>query len=105
MKILKPILTTVEQVAQDSLRDVARDVLKRARDKSPTLTGDSDKSGFVHIDDLTAQVGFRSLVSRLQHEDLENQHPRGGEPKFLESAVDEVDFEAYAAQKLREAFG
>lgn len=105
MKILKPILSTVEKAAQDALREGGREVLRRAREKSPTLTGESDRSGFMQVDDMTVQVGFTSLVSRLQHEDLDNQHPQGGEPKFLESAFDEVDIEQIAAQKLREAFG
>lgn len=105
MKILKPILSTFEKVAQDAIREGGRETLRIAREKSPTLTGDSDKSGFMSVDDLTVQVGFTSLVSRLQHEDLDNQHPQGGEPKFLESAVDAVDIEAIAAAKLREAFG
>ncbi|WP_295102678.1 hypothetical protein [uncultured Microbacterium sp.] len=105
MKMLKPILSTVEKVAQDAIREGGREVLRRAREKSPTLTGESDKSGFMQVDDMTVQVGFTSLVSRLQHEDLDNQHPQGGEAKFLEKAFDEVDIEQIAAQKLREAFG
>lgn len=105
MKILKPILTTVEKAAQDAIRDGGREVLRIAREKSPTLTGESDASGFISVDDMTVQIGFTSLVSRLNHEDLETQFPSGGEAKFLEKAVDEVDIEALAARKLREAFG
>ena len=105
MKILKPILSTIEKAAQDAIREAGRDVLRLAREKSPTLTGDSDKSGFISVDDLTVQVGFTSFVSRLQHEDLDNQHPQGGEAKFLEKAVDVVDIEAIAAAKIRAAFG
>ncbi|MCT1363965.1 hypothetical protein [Microbacterium sp. p3-SID131] len=105
MKMFKPILSTVEKAAQDAIREGGREVLRRARDKSPTLTGESDRSGFMQVDDMTVQVGFTSLVSRLQHEDLDNQHPQGGEAKFLEKAFDEVDIEQIAAQKVREAFG
>lgn len=103
--MFKPILSTVEKAAQDAIREGGREVLRRARDKSPTLTGESDRSGFMQVDDMTVQVGFTSLVSRLQHEDLDNQHPQGGEAKFLEKAFDEVDIEQIAAQKVREAFG
>lgn len=101
----QPLLSIYEKVAQDAMREAGRQTLKLAREKSPTLSGDSDKTGFVAVDDLTVQVGFKSLVSRLQHEDLDNQHPNGGEPKFLENASLEVDIEAIAAAKLRGATG
>ncbi len=105
MKIYTPILSTVEKAAQDALKETGREVLKRARELSPTDSGDSDKSGFVQVDDLTLQVGFTSLVSRLQHENLDYEHTGGGEAKFLEKAFDESDIEAKAAAKVREAFG
>ena len=101
MKMEKPILSLVEKAAQDAMRKAGRDVLKRARELSPTVTGDSDKSGFVAIDDLTVQIGFRSLVSRLQHENLDWKHPDGGQPKFLEAAADEIDIAAIAAEAIR----
>lgn len=103
MKIHNPILSTVEKAAQDGLRAAGREVLQRARELSPTLTGESDKSGFVAIDDLTVQVGFKSKVSRLQHENLDYQHPQGGQAKFLETAVDEIDIGATIAAHVRKA--
>lgn len=90
MKMHTPILSLMEQAAQEGLREAAKATLKRARELSPTETGDSDKTGFVVVDDLTAQVGFKSPVSRLQHEDLDNEHPNGGQAKFLETAAEEV---------------
>ena len=103
MKMHLPILSTVEQAAQQGMRAAGREVLQRARELSPTLTGDSDKSGFVATDDLTVQVGFTSLVSKLQHENLDWEHPQGGQPKFLEAAVDEVDIGAVTAAHVRKA--
>lgn len=105
MKIHTPILSTIEKAAQDGLRDAGRQVLKRARELSPTDTGQSDKSGFTRIDDLTVQVGFTSHVSRLQHENLDWVHPDGGVPKFLERAADEVDIELIMYMKVRAAAG
>lgn len=104
MKIHTPILSTAEKAAQEGLRRGMRALLDRARELSPTDTGDSDKSGFVRIDDLTGQAGFTSLVSRLQHENLDWQHPDGGQPKFLETAAVEVDVVAYVAAEIRKAF-
>ncbi|MFF2493251.1 hypothetical protein [Agromyces sp. NPDC058064] len=105
MKMHTPILTAVEQAAREGLREVGREVLKRARELSPTDTGESDKSGFVAMDDLTLQVGFKSPVSKWNHENLDWQHLDGGEPKFLEKAVEEVDIEARMAAKVREHLG
>lgn len=103
MKMHLPILSTVEQAAQDGMRAAGREVLARARDLSPTDTGASDKSGFVAVDDLTVQIGFKSLVSKLQHENLDWEHPKGGQPKFLEAAVDEVDIGSVIADHVRES--
>lgn len=100
-----PILSVVEQAAMKGLTEAGREVLKRARELSPTLSGDSDKSGFVATDDLTVQVGFTSIVSMLQHERTEWQHPGGGQAKFLETAADEVDVERVIAEAVRSALG
>ena len=103
MKIYTPVLSTVELAARAGLRAVTREVLRVARDKSPTDTGDSDRSGFTATDDLTAQVGFTSLVSKLNHENLEWRHEDGGEAKFLENAVFETDVEGIMAAEARKA--
>ena len=103
MKINLPLLTTVEKAAQDGLREGGRALLKRARELSPTLTGESDKSGFVRVDDLTLQVGFTSLVSLLNHENLDWQHPDGGQAKFLEVALQEVDVIDYVYANIVKA--
>jgi len=102
---VKPILSIYEKAIQDANREITRTVLARARELSPTLTGDSDKSGFTAQDDLTGQVGFRSLVSKIQHEDLEAQHTGGGQPKFLEIAANEIDVQAIYAKHLKGALG
>lgn len=104
VKFHKPILSTAEEAIQDGLKEGGREILQRARSLSPTDSGASDKSGFSLVDDLTMQVGFTSLVSRLQHEHLDWEHPDGGQPKFLETAGDEVDVEAIVAKKIRAAF-
>ena len=105
MKEYLPILSSVEKAAQNGLRQAGKVMLKTARDLSPTDSGDSDKSGFSTVDDLTLQVGFRSLVSRLQHEDLEYQHLDGGVPKFLERAASETDVGSIIAAAVRRELG
>jgi hypothetical protein len=105
VKFHTPILTAVEAAVQEGLREAARATLKRARELSPTDTGVSDKSGFVVVDDLTAQVGFTSPISRLQHENLDYQHTDGGQAKFLEAAADDVDVARIIADGTRRALG
>lgn len=104
MKMNVPILDMVEKAAVEGLREGGKAVLKRARELSPTDTGESDKSGFVRIDDLTVQIGFTSLVSRLNHENLDWRHTNG-QPKFLETAADEVNIGRIVAGKVRDALG
>jgi hypothetical protein len=100
-----PILSTLEKAAQVGLRAAGRAVLKRARKLSPTDSGESDKSGFVRIDDLTLQVGFTSYISRLQHENLDWQHENGEMAKFLEIGADEIDIGRIVAEKVRASLG
>ena len=102
---VKPILTDMEKDAQQAARDVGKKQLARARELSPTKSGDSDKSGFVAVDDRTTQVGFRSVISRIQHERTDFNHPNGGQAKFLETAVDEIDAIDYIVNRLRSKYG
>lgn len=105
MKMHMPVLSMLEKATQDGLRDAGKAVLARARALSPTDTGASDKSGFVRIDDLTVQVGFTSHISRMQHENLDYQHPDGGQPKFLEAASDEIPVEQFVLDRVKKALG
>lgn len=105
MKILTPALSIVEKAAQDGLREAGREILKVARKKSPTDSGAADKSGFSLVDDMTLQVGFKSPIARMQHENLDFQHKDGEQAKFLEAAVDEVDIGAIIAKRVRAALG
>lgn len=104
MKIYTPVLSAVEKATQDGLREGGKAMLKVARELSPTDTGASDKSAFVRVDDLTLQVGFTSLVSRLQHENLDWQH-ENGQAKFLEAAADQVDIAEYIRDRVRKELG
>jgi hypothetical protein len=99
------VVSLVEKAAQDGLREAGREILKAARKKSPSDGGDSDKSGFSTVDDLTLQVGFKSYISRIQHENLDYQHKPGEQAKFLEAAAEEVDTGAIIAAKVRAALG
>jgi hypothetical protein len=105
MRMHLPIASLVEKAAQDGLKEAGKTILKRARELSPSDEGGSDKSGFSLVDDLTMQVGFKSHISRIQHENLDYQHKPGEQAKFLEAAVDETDVGAIIAKNIRAALG
>jgi hypothetical protein len=104
MKMHTPVASVLEQAAQKGLKKAGRQVLKRARELSPTDEGGSDKSGFSLVDDLTLQVGFRSPISRLQHENLDYQHKDGEQAKFLEATAEQIDIGAIIATEVRASF-
>jgi hypothetical protein len=90
MAYYRPVLSLLEKAAQDALLEVAEAVIDRSNELAPKLTGETEDTSFARVDDLTAQAGYGSFVARLQHEDLDYEHPRGGGPKFLETAADEI---------------
>lgn len=99
--MMMPILSMYEKAAQQGLRDIARATLKLSNEKIPKDTEETADSGFTRVDDLTAQVGYTSPVAPLQHENLDNKHPNGGEAKFLERAAEEIDAAAIMAKRMR----
>lgn len=101
MKIHTPILSLIEQAAQDGLREVAKAALRDSNERAPVEDGDLVKSGRVVVDDLTAQVSYSSFYAPLQHENLDWKHPDGGEAKFLERAANAVDVEGIMAERAR----
>ncbi|WP_105567130.1 HK97 gp10 family phage protein [Microbacterium halophytorum] len=103
MKIPNPILSTVEEAVQDEMRKAGREVLKDARTRAPKDTGALRKTGRVNVDDLTVQVSFNGKVAAIQHENLDFQHPTGGEAKFLENAALDFDLEGAIARGVRSA--
>lgn len=105
MRMLTPILTTIEKAAQDGLREAGRAVLKRSNEMAPKDDLDLVKSGRVTVDDLTVQVSYTAVHARFQHENLDYEHADGGQAKFLERAADEVDVGRIVAEKVRAALG
>lgn len=88
MRIYRPILDIVEQAAQDGLREVAEHVLEESNKRTPKDDGDLIASGGVGVDDLRANVAYKSFYATWMHERVDWQHLDGGEAKFLENAVE-----------------
>ena len=57
------------------------------------------------VDDVGATVRFTAPHAYLQHENLDYQHPDGGEAKYLENAVFDVDLATILAAAIDGADG
>jgi len=99
-----PILTPIEQGAQDGLRKGMKEMLDRARKLAPERDRVLKKSGAVRVDDLTGQVAFTAAHARFQHENLDYEHD-DGQAKFLEAAAAQVLVEEYIAEGIEGALG
>lgn len=86
-------LKEIENVTEDSIRDVALDLLGKAKERAPIDTGDLRGSGFAEFTESSteyaAKVGFTETYALAQHEDLTFKHPQGGEAKYLENPLKE----------------
>lgn len=104
MKFHIPILSTLEEAAQAGLSEGMEAMLERSNELAPELSGEMIDGGAVRIDDLTGQVSYKAIGYPYvvdQHENLELQHPNGGQAKFLETAADEVAVEKFIAARVR----
>jgi len=97
----------------EGIQDVALDLLRRSVKLAPVDTGDLRGSGSVDfgnrtiaegtedggiqeksriqqpIDNPMATIGFGVPYAARQHEELEYDHPRGGQAKYLEQPMKE----------------
>lgn len=111
MKIYTPVLSAIEKAVQDGLKEAGEELLKESNSRAPVDSGDLRKAGFVEVDDLTVQVGYKPAKGypyfTRQHEDMDYQHPRGGGPKFLENAEQATrgDVANIVARHIRGAVG
>lgn len=106
MKFHIPILTTLEAAAQAGLREGMEAMLELSNELAPEFSGEMIDGGEVRIDDLTGQVSYKNAGYPYvidQHENLELQHPNGGQAKFLETASVEVDVSKFIAAHVKGA--
>lgn len=93
------------------LRRAADLVAEEADRRAPRDSGELIESRQIKIDEskLTAEIsyggqgGLPQAYAIRQHEDLELQHPSGGEAKYLENAVEKhkMDFPQIMADEIR----
>lgn len=98
-------LSAVQEAAMAGLEEVAEQVLEEAKRRVPVDDGVLKRSGKIVRGDLEVTVKFTAPHAHLQHENLEYQHPNGGQAKFLEGPALEANVGSIVAAAVRQAMG
>lgn len=88
-KILQSIPEKAKDAAHSELKKIALDLMGKAQQLAPVDTGDLRGSAFNEVDGLEAVVGFTEPYATRQHEEMEWEHPKGGQAKYLETPYKE----------------
>lgn len=89
--------------------NIGEDALGEAQRRAPVDEGTLRGSGEVEIvegpNEVTAVVSFNTVYAARQHEELDWDHPKGGQAKYLESVVKEraPRYEGILAAEARRA--
>lgn len=78
------------RAAYKAMLRAAEHTLGDAQQLAPIDTGDlkaSDQVGRASGVDLKVEIGFNTDYAAIVHEDLAARHPNGGEAKYLEKAI------------------
>ena len=88
-KLLRKMPKEVEKVAMKELQRSAVDLQGKAQLLAPVDMGDLRGSGFSETKGQEVTVGFSEPYALKQHEELEYNHPKGGQAKYLEQPYKE----------------
>jgi hypothetical protein len=83
-KILKSIPARCNKAVNKALKKITEDLKGKAQRLAPVDLGDLRGSAFAEVNDLDGTVGFTEPYATRQHEEISYNHPKGGEPKYLE---------------------
>lgn len=67
-----------------ALREIGLDLSGKSVKRAPLDTADLRGSGFSKVEGDSVTVGFTAVYALRQHEEMNYNHPRGGEAKYLE---------------------
>ena len=101
VKVYDAKLTQIELAAREATVETAKEVLKVAKELAPKESGKLRRSGKVEVDFKNVSVVFRAWYAWIQHERLDYKHPKGGQAKYLEAAVDQVGVQAKIVDGVR----
>lgn len=82
--------TSLRPFIERALQRAAEELLDDSNRYAPKDTGELVDSGSITVDDLTATVRYTARHAVPQHEKTEYRHPRGGQAKFLQQAMDDA---------------
>lgn len=92
-----------------TMRVVTEDLLGRAQRQVPRDEGTLEASGTAEVhregDTVVGRVTFGTPYARVQHEELDFEHPKGGNAKYLEGPLKETAprYQAALAAAARKA--
>ena len=86
---LEAMVRRIKQQAEEGIQEVAMDLLQKSKDLCPVDLGDLKASGFISKEGDKTVVGYTEPYALRQHEELEFNHPNGGQAKFLQQPLEE----------------
>lgn len=101
VKVYDAKLTQIEQAAQAALVETAQEVLKVAKSLAPKESGKLRRAGTVEVAFKSVSVVFKNRYAWIQHERLDYRHPKGGQAKYLEAAVEQSGAKQKIADGVR----
>lgn len=107
--VLQKIPEAVRDAAEASFRKSILDLEGKARELAPIDLGDLRGSAYSDVGfttwGLEAVAGFTEPYALLQHEDMEFNHPKGGQAKYLEQPLKEniAQYTADLAETIKKA--
>ena len=86
------ITQRVKAGARNGVMDAAQAVATASQELTPVLEGVLRAATHVHMpvqdgDEIVGGVGNNTVYAARQHEETTWQHPRGGQAKFMETAM------------------
>lgn len=93
------------KAAERGLTLATEALLAHAVARAPIMNGPLRGSGLASHEGLTGAASFNTEYAARQHEELDWEHPRGGEAKYLEKAATAFgdEFVAIVAQAIGQA--
>jgi len=88
-KILADIPEVAKKAAHNELKIVAEDLKGKSQRLAPVDLGDLKGSAGVEVNGLEATIFYTEPYATRQHEELEYNHPKGGQAKYLEQPFKE----------------
>ena len=90
---LNRAIQEIQGATKQSIMDVSFDLLGKAVNLAPVDTGDLRGSGKAEFDvvgeTITGTVSFNTPYALRQHEELNYNHPNGGQAKYLQQPFEE----------------